>query len=111
MKIITMERKTLDGEPVDADALNENPEDYRDWWGVIETKAEELVYDRLYGGYYDKNAKARMLIDDLWCAMVNTGGVNWGDDDVYGYIRPDEVEPEVGEEYEDADGDIWRRVE
>lgn len=109
MLIITMERKTIDGKSVEYGA-DENGEDYRDWWAVMETKAEELVYDRLYGGYYN-NDKYRMLVDDLWNAMVNTGGVNWGDDDIYGYLRPDEMCPEVGEEFTDGEGDIWVRVE
>ena len=37
-------------------------------------------------------------------------GVSWGDDDMYGYIRPDEAVPEVGERYK-IDNDEWVRTE
>ncbi len=102
MKIIEMERRTLDGKPVEY-GIDENGEDYRDWWCVIETKEEEMVYDE-YLEHPDQ-------YEFLWNAMVKHAGlgygVKWGDDDMYGYIRPDEVAPEIGEEYIDADGDKW----
>ena len=112
MRIITLERNTLDGEPVEYNPMYENGEDFRDWWCVIETKEEEMVYDDFleHLGQYDGNPR-----DLLWNKMVIHAGqgmsVSWGDDDMYGYIHPDEDVPEVGEEMTDGDGDIWRRVE
>ena len=112
MKIITMERLTLDGVPVEQNALCENPEDYRDWWCVIETKEEELVYDKFVSG--KKGLAGETVAEHIWNEMVKHAGqgmgVSWGDDDMYGYIRPDEAVPEVGKEYTDADGDKWVRV-
>lgn len=108
MKIIEMERLTLDGKPVEYDALKENGEDYRDYWCVIETKEEELVYDDFLKHLGQHSGDPRDL---LWNKMViHAGlgmGVNWGDDDIYGYIRPDETEPFPTELYIDGDGDEW----
>lgn len=108
MKVIEMERLTLDGEPVVYDLEKENGNEYRDWWCVIETKEEELVYDLMVKNE-DKEYQR------LWNYMVNHAGegmgVSWGDDDMYGYIRPDETEPEILEKYTDADGDVWLRKE
>lgn len=102
MKIITMTKIKEDGEPLDKDT----DIDPRDWFCVIETKEEELVYDE-YVEHPDQ-------YEFLWNAMVKHAGlvegVKWGDDDIYAYIRPDEVEPEVGEHYE-LDNDEWIRVE
>lgn len=108
MKIITMQRKELDGKRVYTDP--DDPYEHRDWWGVIETEAEKLVYEQAWkeNNYAEHVHK---LIKILWSEMVNTGGVNWGDDDVYGYIMPDETMPKIGDEYKDADGDVWVRVE
>lgn len=110
MRIIEMERKTMDGKPVEYDALKENGENYRDWWCVIETKEEELVYEdflKHLGEYTNPR-------DVLWNKlMIHAGqglGLSWGDDDVYGYIHPDEEVPEVGEETVDSDGDRWVRL-
>ena len=101
MKIITLERLTMDGQPVYEDEGNT-----RDWWCVIETKEEELVYEDYLEHPFE---------DHLWNKMINHAGqglgLHWGEDDIYGYFRPDEVYPEVGEEYEDGDGDKWGRVE
>lgn len=116
MKIITMERKTLDGKSVEY-GIEESREDYRDWWCVIETEEEELVYDNflqfLHGDDVgDRYSKAYTA---LWNDMIKHAGIplglKWGDDDLYGYILPNEVEPEVGGKYKDTDGDIWERVE
>ena len=108
MKVIEMERLTLDGEPVVYDLEKENGDEYRDGWCVIETKEEELVYDLMVKNE-DKEYQR------LWNYMVNHAGegmgVSWGDDDIYGYIRPDETEPEKLEKYTDADGDVWLRKE
>lgn len=98
-----MERKTMDGEPV-----GEHPEYYpRDWWCVIETKEEELLYDKTW------NLSECDYIP-LWNELVKYAGqgmgVSWGDDDMFGYIRPDEDCPEVGEEFIDGDGDSWVRT-
>ena len=113
MKIIEMQRLTLDGEPVVYDAGNENGEDYNDWWCVIETPEEELVYDKcIYG---DNPSTYKNIIWGIWDAMVRHAGegmgVAWGDDDMYGYIRPAEDVPEVLEKFVDSDGDTWLRKE
>lgn len=112
MKIIEMERRTMDGKPVEY-GIDENGEDYRDWFCVIETKEEELVYDM-----FVKNISSNIqneALTKLWNKLViHAGqgmGVSWGDDDMYGYIRPDEVAPEIGEEYIDGDNDKWVRTE
>ena len=109
MRIIEMERRTINGEPVVYDELNECAGEYRDWWCVIETKEEEIVYDKAHTE--GENA----FYGTLWDAMVNYAGqgmgVKWGDDDMYGYIRPDEVAPAVSEDFIDGDGDTWVRVE
>lgn len=106
MKIIEMERRTLDGEPVEY-GIGENGEDYRDWFCVIETKEEQLVYDEFI--------KHPDQYEFLWNAMVKHAGqgmgVSWGDDDMYGYIRPDEMPPEIGDKYVDGDDDIWVRTQ
>ena len=78
----------------------------------LETKEEEMVYDA-WQTEPDKDKQS--ALEDLWDAMiVHAGqgqGVMWGEDDIYGYIRPDETMPDVGEEYTDADEDKWLRVE
>ena len=101
MKIITLQRLTEGGEPV-----YEEEGDIRDWFCVIETAEEEMVYDEFleYPSQYEH----------IWNAMVKHAGLGeglaWGDDDVWGYFRPDEAVPEVGEEWTDEDGDKWGRV-
>ena len=107
MKIIELQRKTMDGKPVEYDALNENGEDYRDWWCVIETEEEQIVHDLAI----ENEGEHLKLWNKL---MIHAGqglGLSWGDDDVYGYLRPDEDVPEVGEEMIDSDGDKWERTE
>ena len=111
MKIITLERRTIDGKPVVYGA-GENGEDYRDWWCVIETEEERLVYDM-----FVKNISSNIQSEDLnklWNTLVKHAGrdmgLAWGDDDIYGYVKPDEMLPEVGDEYTDGDGDIWVRI-
>lgn len=112
MIIIEMERLTLDGEPVVYDLEKENGEEYRDWWCVIETKEEEMVYDDFLKHLGEYSGDCR---DILWNKLViHAGqgmGVKWGDDDMYGYIRPDETCPEILEKYTDGDGDEWLRKE
>jgi hypothetical protein len=106
----------MDGQPIEYD---DNECDPRDWWCKIETKEEELVYDKAFHKPFNPASATKSLVQgtytDLWNEMVKHAGqgmgVSWGDDDIYGYIRPDELEPEVGEEYTDSDGDIWVRVE
>lgn len=111
MKIITLQRKTIDGKPVVYGA-DENGEDYRDWWCVIETKEEELIYEDFLKHLGEYGGDCR---DILWNKLViHAGqgmGVSWGDDDIYGYLRPDEDCPDIREEFVDGDGDIWVRVE
>lgn len=105
MRIITMKRLTEGGESLLDDDFTQC--DPNDWWGVIETKEEEIVYDLAHGeGSKDTQR--------LWNYMVNHAGqgmgLAWGDDDIYGYFRPDETIPEVGEEYIDSDNDKWVRT-
>lgn len=104
MKIIEMERRTMDGKPVESDSVHE----YRDWWCVIETKEEEMVYDDFVKHLGEYGGDCR---DILWNKLViHAGqgmGVSWGDDDMYGYIRPDEVAPLPTEPFIDGDGDEW----
>ena len=110
MKIITLLRKTMDGQPIE---YNDSECDPRDWWCKIETKEEEMVYSFFLEQLCDQPEYT--IIVKLWNDMVKHAGqgtgLSWGDDDIYGYIRPDELEPEVGDEYKDADGDVWLRVE
>jgi hypothetical protein len=106
MKIITMQRRTLDGKPVDS------TEDNRDWWCVIETEEEEMVYKLFLENI--STTETETPFQKLWNSMIkNAGrylGLSWGDDDLYGYILAGEPEPEVGEIYTDSDNDIWERV-
>ena len=108
MKIIEMERRTMDGKPVVYDTLNGCAGEYRDWWCVIETKEEEMVYDDFLKHLGEYSGDCR---DILWNKLViHAGqgmGVKWGDDDMYGYIRPDEVAPLPTEPFIDGDGDEW----
>lgn len=106
MKIIELKRRTLDGEPV-----YEEEAPITDWWCVIETKEEEMVYEDFVSHLGEYGGDSR---DILWNKLViHAGqgmGVHWGDDDMYGYIHPDEDVPEIGEEMVDSGGDTWVRV-
>ena len=112
MKIIEMERRTMDGKSIEYDTVYENGEDSRDWWCVIETKEEEMMYDDFLKHLGEYSGDCR---DILWNKLViHAGqdmGVKWGDDDMYGYIRPDEMPPEVEDEYIDSDNDKWVRTQ
>lgn len=116
MKVITMLRLTLDGEPLHATDSDPDP---RDWWGVIETKEEEALYEMAMGCRKPLRVSEEKISidtlkavwDDLLCFAGVGQGVAWGDDDMYGYIRPDETVPEIGEEFIDGDGDKWKRME
>lgn len=112
MKIITLKRMTMDGEPIYVDADNECSEDPNDWWCVIETKEEEMVFYDFTEHLGEYSGDCR---DILWNKLIiHAGqgmGVSWGDDDMYGYILPDEDAPKVGEKFIDGDGDEWVRVE
>ena len=104
MKIITMKRLTENKEPlIDDDYTQCDP---NDWFCVIETQEEELVYDEFLE-HPDQ-------YEFLWNAMVKHAGLgvglSWGDDDIWGYFRPDETVPEVGEQWTDGDNDRWGRV-
>lgn len=109
MIIMTFKRMTLDGKPLEPDY----DVDPNDWWCKIETKEEELFYDKFVCG--NKGLAGETEAEHIWNEMVKHAGqgtgLSWGDDDIYGYIRPDETEPEIGEEYIDGDGDRWLRVE
>ncbi len=64
---------------------------------------------------YDEYLEDMNTYGKIWNAMVRHAGlgvgVKWGDDDIYGYFRPDEDVPEVGETLIDSDGDEWLHVE
>lgn len=111
MKVIEMERRTMDGKPVEYNPVYENGEDFRDWWCVIETEEEEMVYDDFVEHLGQYNGDPRDL---LWNKMVIHAGqdfnVSWGDDDMYGYIKMNDDFPEIGEEYTDGDNDVWVRT-
>lgn len=108
MRIITMRQLTESGQKIDP----RYESDHDDWFCVIETKEEEIVYEDFLKnlGEYDGDCR-----DILWNKLVIYAGqgmgVSWGDDDMYGYIRPDEGVPDIGEEWEDWDGDKWVRIE
>lgn len=118
MKIITLQRLTMDGEPVEYNIGDENGEDYTDWFCVIETEEEELVYDLFVESLMtsskttEEEARVRQ---ELWNGMVNHAGIPfglaWGDDDVFAYIRPDETYPDILGKYTDPEGDVWLRKE
>ena len=93
----------MDGKPVEYNPVYENGEDFRDWWCVIETKEEEMVHDIAI----EKEGDYLVLWNEMIKHAGQGMGVSWGEDDMYGYIRPDEVAPEIGEEYTDGDGDKW----
>ena len=106
MKIIEMQRLTDNGQPVYEEEGNT-----RDWWCVIETKEEELVYEDFLKHLGEYSGDMRDIMWNKMMIYAGQGlGLSWGDDDVYGYIRPDEEVPEVGEETIDGDGDTWKRV-
>lgn len=102
MKIITLQRLTENGEPVYGEEG-----DIRDWFCVIETEEEQIVYDLAHGDGSKDTQR-------LWNYMVNNAGKNeglaWGDDDVWGYFSPSDTVPKVGEQWTDDDGDRWGRV-
>ena len=111
MKIITLKRLTENKEPlVDEDYTQCDPDD---WFCVIETKEEELFYDKYVCG--NKGLAGETNAEHIWNEMVKHAGqgmgVSWGDDDMYGYFRPNEAVPEVGGEWVDLDGDKWIRME
>lgn len=103
MRIITMQRLTLDGKPV-------YPEEapIQDWWCVIETEEEKLVYELAF----DKgNEECKRVWNEMIKHAGQDMGVSWGDDDVYGYISPNEHAPEIKENFKDGEGDVWVRVQ
>lgn len=113
MRIITMQRLTLDGKPATYNTATENGEDYQEWWCVIETEEEKIVYDM-----FVKNISSNIQSEELtklWNTLVKHAGqdkgVSWGDDDMYGYISPNEKVPEVKETFKDGDRDIWVRID
>lgn len=107
MKIIEMERRTMDGKPVEYNPVYENGEDFRDWWCVIETEEEKIVYELAF----DKgNEECKRVWNYMVIHAGQDMGVSWGDDDMYGYISPNEKAPEVKENFKDGEGDIWERV-
>lgn len=108
MKIITMTKIKEDGEPLDKDT----DIDPRDWFCVIETLEEKWVYDQFVREISSNIQDERLM--RLWNDMVKHAGQSvglcWGDDDIYTYIMPNEIVPEVGEHYK-LDNDEWVRVE
>ena len=108
MRIITMQRLTLDGKPVYPDAPIE-----KDWWCVIETEEEELFYDKYVAN--SKGVAEGTNAEHIWNEMIKHAGQDmglaWGDDDVYGYISPNEHVPDIKENFKDGEGDIWVRLQ
>ena len=113
MKIIEMQRKTIDGKSVEYDPIYECGNEYRDWWCVIETLEEEWIYKQ-FVHEIASNIQSQSLIN-LWNSLVKHAGQDmglaWGDDDVYGYISPRETVPEVGDIFVDGEGDKWVRTQ
>lgn len=111
MKIITLKRLTEGGKPLVDDELTQC--DPSDWFCVIETQEEDMVYGLFLEQKGEKEPDHYVIIP-LWNDMVKHAGLgtglSWGDDDVYGYLHPDEMPPEVGDEYTDGDGDRWVRI-
>ena len=109
MKIIEMCKVVEDGVPLKEEDGDVDP---RDWFCVIETKEEELFYDKYVAG--NKGLAGETNAEHIWNELVNHAGQDkglaWGDDDIYAYIRPDEAVPEVGERYK-IDNDVWVRTE
>lgn len=107
MKVIEMERRTMSGEPVEYNPVYENGEDFREYWGVIETDTEEKLYEETW------NSNETDLIP-TWNKLVNEAGQQynlcWGDDEIYGYIHASEDKPMPTEPYIDGDGDQWRVI-
>lgn len=101
MIVFEMKMIARGGEPVYEEEGNTT-----DLWCKIETKEEEMVYDEFIE-YPDK-------YEALWNSMVKHAGlpygVKWGDDDMYGYLLPDEDMPDLNEKYKDADGNVWKRI-
>ena len=108
MRIITMQRLTLDGKPATYNTATENGEEYQDWWCVIETEEEKIVYELAF----DKgNEECKRVWNYMVIHAGQDMGLAWGDDDVYGYISPNEKVPEIKENFKDGDGDIWVRIQ
>ena len=107
MKIIEMERITMDGEPLVYDTLNECAGEYRDYWCVLENETEEKLYEETW------NSNETDLIP-TWNKLVNEAGKDynlcWGDDELYGYVHYGETKPIAGETFVDGDGDEWKLV-
>ena len=107
MRIIEMKRKTENGE-----VLPDNPEyNPHDWWCVIETEEEVKAFEDFVKHLGEYGGDMREI--EWNKRMIEAGkdfGLYWGDDDVYGYLMPDEDYPEVGEEMIDSDGDTWVRT-
>ena len=111
MKIITMEQIVQDGEPIEYDDFEEVGEDHRDWFCVIETLEEKMVYDQFVREVSSNIQDERLM--RLWNDMVKHAGreegLGWGDDDIYAYIMPNETMPKVGDHYK-LDDDEWVRI-
>lgn len=62
--------------------------------------------------------KTPTIADGIWKSEAldygfkeDTKETEWGVDDIYGYISPNEEVPEVKENFKDGEGDIWVRVQ
>lgn len=73
------------------------------WFVKLETKAEWRILENVQSYGADLSALNSMI--------RTTGDDVMGDDDIYYYLGVDEPEPAIGEEYKDADGLVWERVE
>ena len=109
MKIVTLKRLTMDGEPLVDDKFTQC--DPSDWWCVIETQEEEDAYNDFVDHLGEYSGDPREI---SWNKRVieagRDKGVSWGDDDMYGYVHPNETVPMPTEPFIDGDGDEWVMV-
>ena len=108
MKIIELCRLTEGGESLVDDDFSQC--DPRDWWCVIETEEERKQYDNFVEHLGEYGDCREVEWNKQLIKAGEDMGLCWGDDDVYGYLMPDEDHPAVGEEMIDSDGDKWVRT-
>lgn len=113
MIVFQMKMLTKDGQ-----ALNTDEYDTLGLWCKVETEEEWLVYDKTFHKPFNPASATKSLVQgiyiDLWNEMVKHAGapylVNLGDEDIYGYLSPDEDMPDLNEKYRDADDNDWVRI-
>lgn len=102
MKLYTM-KCVKDPERMDECFEPDNQEEQ--YFVKLETQAEQNAYTSM-------NWNSKDLCNH-WQAMLNSVATmeRMTEEDIYFYITVDEPELDIGEEYIDADGLIWERVE